>query len=80
MRGYKCTIYNHCNLALYQGYNPHKVFRQMHSLGGGMMSFYQGFEANLIARLGYLAIRNTLYKVIYDNFKPVKPTNDLTSR
>lgn len=66
--------------ALYQGYNPNKVFRQMHSLGGGMTAFYQGFEANLIARLGYLAIRNTLYKAIYDTFKPVKPTNDLTSR
>jgi hypothetical protein len=52
----------------------------MHSLGGGMLGLYQGFEANLIARLGYLAIRNTLYKVIYDTFKPVKPTNDLTSR
>ena len=52
----------------------------MHQLGGGMMSFYQGFEANLLSRLGYLAIRNTLYKVLYDNFKPVKATNDLTSR
>jgi hypothetical protein len=52
----------------------------MHSFGGGMSGLYQGFEANLIARLGYLAIRNTLYKVIYDTFKPVKPTNDLTSR
>lgn len=64
--------------ASYQGYNPHKVFRQMHSMGGGMMSFYQGFEANLFSRLGYLAIRNTLYKIIYDNTKPEKQTNDLT--
>ena len=67
-------------LAAYQGYNPNKVFRQMHSMGGGLLGFYQGFEANLLSRLGYLAIRNTLYKVIYDNTKPVKPTNDLTSR
>jgi len=52
----------------------------MHSLGGGMYGFYQGFEANLISRLSYLTIRNTLYKVIYDNTKPVKTTNDLTSR
>lgn len=52
----------------------------MHSMGGGFMTFYQGFEANLVSRLGYLAIRNTLYKLIYDNTKPVKPTNDLTSR
>ncbi len=52
----------------------------MHSLGGGMLGFYQGFEANLLSRLGYLAIRNTLYKVLYDSFKPVKATNDLTSK
>ena len=79
MRGYKGNNLIKY-LAFYQGYNPHKVFRQMHQLGGGMMSFYQGFEANLLSRLGYLAIRNTLYKVLYDNFKPVKATNDLTSR
>ena len=65
---------------MYQGYNPNKVFRQMHALGGGMLSFYQGFEANLFGRLGYLAIRNTLYTIIYDNFKPTKATNDLTGR
>ena len=49
-------------------------------MGGGMYGFYRGFEANLISRMSYLAIRNTLYKIIYDRFKPVKPTNDLTSR
>lgn len=44
------------------------------------MGFYQGFQANLISRLGYLTVRNTLYKVLYDNFKPIKATNDLTYR
>jgi len=34
----------------------------------------------MAARLGYLMIRNTTYKLIYDKFKPVKPTNDLTHR
>ena len=51
----------------------------MHSRGGGFLQFYGGFEANLIGRLSYLAIRNTLYKVIYDMKKPSKPTNDLTN-
>ena len=52
----------------------------MHAMGGGMEGFYRGFEANLISRLSYLTIRNTLYKIIYDNTKPVKVTNDLTSK
>jgi len=52
----------------------------MHAYGGGMSAFYQGFEANLFSRLGYLAIRNTLYKLIYDMTKPEKQTNDLTSK
>lgn len=34
----------------------------------------------MASRLGYLAIRNTLYKAIYDARKPAKPTNDLTHR
>lgn len=42
------------------------------------MTFYQGFQANLVSRLGYLAIRNTFYKVMYDATKPNKPSNDLT--
>lgn len=45
-----------------------------------MTAFYQGFEANLLSRLGYLVIRNSLYKIIYDSTKPEKKTNDLTSR
>ena len=52
----------------------------MHSLGGGLMTFYQGFEANLISRLSYLAIRNTLYKLGYNGLKPIKPSNDLSFR
>lgn len=51
----------------------------MHGRGGGLLQFYGGFEANLIGRLSYLAIRNTLYKIFYDQMKPAKPTNDLTN-
>ena len=51
----------------------------MHSRGGGILQFYGGFEANLVGRLSYLAIRNTIFKVIYDQMKPPKPTNDLTN-
>lgn len=34
----------------------------------------------MISRLGYLAIRNSLYKIIYDQVKPAKKSNDLTIR
>ena len=67
-------------LAWRLGYNPFKILREMHGRGGGLMQFYGGFEANLIGRLSYLAIRNTIYKIIYDQTKPVKVTNDLTNR
>ncbi len=42
------------------------------------MQFYEGFQANLVSRLSYLAIRNSLYKIIYDQIKPAKASNDLT--
>jgi hypothetical protein len=62
------------------GYNPFRVLREMHSTGGGMTQFYGGYSANLIGRLQYLFIRNSLYKIIYDRVKPAKATNDLTIR
>lgn len=34
----------------------------------------------MYARLAYLALRNSLYKIIYDQIKPIKPTNDLTKK
>ena len=34
----------------------------------------------LFARLTFLTVRNTVYKGIYDRYKPIKPTNDLTHR
>jgi len=30
--------------------------------------------------MGYIVIRNIIYKVLYDANKPFKPTNDLTTR
>jgi len=45
-----------------------------------MAGFYHGIESHLLSRIGYLAIRNLLYKIIYDAKKPVKPTNDLSTR
>lgn len=38
------------------------------------------FKEALIGRLGYLMIRNTTYKFIYDKYKPAKLTNDLNHR
>ena len=57
-----------------------KIVNEMHSHGGGFSQFYGGFQAHLYARLSYLFIRNTIYKVIYDQTKPLKPFNDLTIR
>ena len=36
--------------------------------------------AAVYGRAVYLGVRNTVYKVIYDHFKPVKKHNDLTNR
>lgn len=68
------------NKAWQIGINPFKIWREMHARGGGISQFYAGFDSHLAGRLGYLAIRNTLYKVIYDFYKPAKPFNDLTNR
>jgi hypothetical protein len=62
------------------GYNPFKIVREMHGRGGGLMQFYGGYESGIAGRLGYLAIRNSVYKIIYDFTKPEKPYNDLTNR
>lgn len=52
----------------------------MHARGGGLLQFYDGFQAAFVGRLGYLLIRNSLYKITYDAVKPTKPFNDLTNR
>lgn len=52
----------------------------MHAMGGGIETFFKGFEANLVGRLSYLAIRNSLYLGMYNQLKPVKMSNDLTNR
>lgn len=62
------------------GYNPFAILKEMHARGGGMMQFYEGFQAAFIGRLSYLLIRNSLYKITYDVVKPTKPFNDLTNR
>jgi len=73
--GYGIRNYNH-----WGGYNPNKVFRQIHEQGRGLSGFYQGFDSHFVGRLGYLFLRNGIYKVLYDINKPFKPTNDLTTR
>jgi len=62
------------------GYNPNKVFRELHETGIGLRGIYHGIETALIGRSAYLLIRNFIYKTIYDRTKPVKPTNDLTHK
>jgi hypothetical protein len=68
------------NLAWTLGYNPMRILREMHARGGGFLQFYEGFQAAFVGRISYLLIRNSLYQVIYDQVKPVKPYNDLTNR
>jgi len=67
-------------IGIYAGYNPNKVFREIHEQGQGMKGFYAGIDSALMGRAVYLLTRNLVYKVIYDRIKPKKPTNDLTGR
>jgi len=57
-----------------------RVFREMHESGIGMRGIYNGIETAIIGRTVNLIARNLTYKLIYDQVKPVKPTNDLTNR
>lgn len=63
---------------LAMGYNPFKILREVHESGRGVTGLFEGVNAYLAARLSYLLVRNTIYKVLYDKFKPLKPSNDLT--
>jgi solute carrier family 25 oxoglutarate transporter 11 len=65
---------------VHMGINPFRVFREVHATGVGMRGFYYGFESALYSRLGYLFVRNSLHKIVYDAVKPKKPFNDLTTR
>lgn len=38
---------------------------------------YTGFKENLVSKLSFLGIRNTVYYYLYDKYKPKKVTNDL---
>lgn len=62
------------------GYNANKVFQSLYEANYGARVLYTGFYEALAGRLAYLAIRNTIYKTIYDIKKPVKIRNDLTHR
>jgi solute carrier family 25 oxoglutarate transporter 11 len=64
----------------FQGYNPFLIMRQVHSTGAGFSGIFEGFDAHLYGRLSYLAVRNTVYSLIYNQVKPVKPYNDLSYR
>ena len=64
----------------WQGYNPFKILRQIHETGAGLSGLYEGFDAHLAGRLSYLLVRNSLYYFIYNQVKPIKPYNDLSSR
>jgi len=67
-------------LGHYGGYNPNKVFREIHAQGKGMTGLYAGLDSAILARSVHLLARNLVYKVIYDRVKPKKPSNDLTPR
>lgn len=62
------------------GYNPFKIFREIHESGRGLRSVYEGLDSFVAARLVHLFVRNFVYKVLYDATKPAKPSNDLTHR
>lgn len=52
----------------------------IHETGSGISGLYEGFDAHLYGRLAYLAVRNTVYSILYNTFKPAKPYNDLSYR
>jgi hypothetical protein len=62
------------------GYNPFKELRTIHSTGKGTKQFFAGFDSALMARMSHLLVRNYIYRIIYDKYKPFKPHNDLTIR
>lgn len=62
------------------GYNPFKIVREIHESGRGLKALYEGVDSYVAARLVHLFVRNLTYKIIYDQVKPAKPTNDLTTR
>lgn len=67
-------------IGIYAGYNPNKVFREIHAQGNGMKGLYAGIDSALLSRGIYLFTRNLVYKVIYDRIKPKKASNDLTPK
>ena len=68
------------NKGHYLGINPFKVASEIHATGVGMSGFYSGLSASILSRTIYLSVRNTIYKIIYDNNKPKKKHNDLTHK
>jgi len=64
--------------SIYGGYNPFHVYNQLYSAGYGTSCLWTGFAAGFISRMGGLFVRNLVYKIVYDQIKPRKATNDLT--
>ncbi len=73
-------MYSINHLVQQQGYNPFKVLRMYTQKGHGSAILYTGFDAFLYSRLSYLLVRNGLYTVLYNFFKPNKAYNDLSYR
>ncbi len=74
------NVNNSNNPAWTLGYNPAAILKEMHARGGGLLQFYEGFQSAFVGRMTYLLVRNSLYKIVYDIYKPTKPFNDLTNR
>ena len=62
------------------GYNPYRVFSNFQNNGYGFRVLYTGLQEHLAARLSFLFVRNTVYKIAYDLIKPRKITNDLSAK
>ena len=45
-------------VSVHAGYNPVKVFRQLHAAGYGTASLFTGFQAGFVSRTSYLFVRN----------------------
>lgn len=65
---------------LSDGYAVPRIHEFFHQRGYGNYFAFTGLANGLFARLSYLAVRNTFYKIAYDLRKPAKHVNDLTHR
>ena len=57
---------------IHMGYSYVKVGMNLIKNGYGVSTFYTGYVAAIKARMQFLLVRNSVYRILYDRFKPQK--------